>query len=170
MGIKAKEKKVNVGDKELTIKEMVLAQRDFLFQKLQSYSVSDMLFRGRIIGSAEKITGKNVIEAIQEIVVKLGSKDLTELVINVLNTKENRQVVNGETKDTIAIQMAKMEAWIRDSMTWKQEPEVIKAILEVNDIGEILKNYMEIGGQLSGLFQSKKLSPESPEKPEQTQS
>lgn len=169
MSIKAKEQKVLVGNKELTVKEMVLSQRDFLFQKLSSYSVSEMLYRGRIAGTEEKISGKNIIEAIQEIVIKLGSKDLTELIINILNTKINREEVLGtDSKDTIPLATTKMESWIRDNMTWKQEPEILKAILEVNDIGGILKNYMEIGGQLSELFQSKKPSPVSPQESAQT--
>ena len=169
MSIKAKEQKVFVGNKELTVKEMVLSQRDFLFQKLSSYSVSEMLYRNRLAGTDEKISGKNIIEALQEIIIKLGSKDLTELVINVLNTKGNREEAMGtDPKDGTQIATTKMDSWIKENMTWKQEPEILKAILDVNDIGGILKNYMEIGGQLSDLFQSKKPSPVSPQESAQT--
>lgn len=167
MGIKAKETKVSVGDKELIVKEMVLSQRDFLFEKLREYRISEMLYSNKygkqLLGSVVadgggQITAPMILDAIQEIIVKLGSKDLTDLIVRILNIEQNKKIV-GETI---------IESWIRNNMTWTQEPNVLKAIFEVNDIEGILKNYLEIGQTLGKLFQSRKPSPESQEKSEST--
>jgi len=147
-GIKANEEVVEVGGKKLTVREMVISQRDFLFERLRGYGIANLLY-GEAARTGGVISGKSIIGAIEEALGKLGSKDLGEIAVNALNIRANREVVGvKDAKDFIT--------WAQETMTWQEESRVVRAIFNVNGLEEILKNYQEIGRVVSGLFQSRK--------------
>lgn len=178
--VKPKEVTVKVVDKEMIVREMVLSQRDFLFETLRQYNIAELVFKkvrtaiksigvekfikGKIQGKTncqeedeheDKAVGMAIIESLVDIIGKLGSKDLTNLMIKILSTKDNIKKIGEKITDE------EFADYIRNNMPWHQEPQVIKAILEVNDIPEILKNYMGIGNLVAGLFQTQKSAQES---------
>jgi hypothetical protein len=88
-------------------------------------------------------------EDIKSILVKLVGKDLSRVVCIALDTPANRKVAKVED-DTITDDKDGFEyspgmfSWIRSELTLSQEPEVLKAIAEVNDFGALLKNYLAL--------------------------
>lgn len=154
---------VKVGNLELEVRELGAAQRDAIVrmigEKMESVNTRALLKQARELTDgesgdegAEQQAGPNMID----IVLEVFSGMLTDADCVVLDTPANRQVVSkkelGDASpipspdelplhDKYGCEMFKpLWAWVRANITTRQELELVRKVVELNDFVGLGKN------------------------------
>lgn len=155
-----KTKKVVVGDKVLTARELTAAKRDALAELLFNEMDLASLF-GMVAGDGEeKKAATDVlrdagIDGVLGMVRKVFGGAMTKVACIALDTPANRENVEEVGKDAEVStdgsfdRCEVMYHWVRENITINQEREAFEAVLEVTDIPGLVKNYLTFIGNLT---------------------
>jgi len=158
---------VMVGGKKLVVREFNAAKRDAIVRMVvddldlgaagRSFSEAVARFRESQEGEepgAEKVGA--VFQQMRGIVKKVLGRDLTSLMCVTLDVAENREAV-GLGKEKIEEHpqhrfrhCPAMWRWVEDNLLLRNEPEIVKAIVEVNDFSTLVKNWSTLVADLAG--------------------
>lgn len=160
-----KSTEVLVGEKTLVVKEFVAAKRDAVvkvFLKglnvatlLKPLSDAAKLLKSQGDGAGIKdvaIDLADIADQLKELILKILAEELTQIGCITLDTLENRQRIDGidpskklSTNEVHGYEYNKeLFDWIGNNLTMRQEQQLIAAIIEVNDIVDLVKNYWSL--------------------------
>ncbi len=94
-------------------------------------------------------------ETLKSTLMKLLTGDVTRVDCIALDTPKNRETagVGGDVEedpDHGLEYSPEMYKWVKTTMDLDQEPEVLKAIIEVNKFGDLVKNYLSLVPGMAG--------------------
>ena len=157
-----KSMEVLAGDKTLVVKEFVAAKRDAVVKVfLSGLDIANLLkpFGDLIKEYREKGTDgildldlSSIGVQLKGLILNILANELTEIGCLTLDVLENRQRVEPakpldgmKTNEKHGYEYSsEMFSWIKDNLTLHQEQQLIKAIIEVNDIMGLIKNYLAL--------------------------
>jgi len=155
---------VLVGDKTLLVPEYTGAKRDAIIAVLLS-GLEIVALAEPIAEAVKTAKAKSAISKKEEdielnfadLAVKLEgsvknilSRDLSQVMCITLDTEENRTKVgiksgtSTENKTHHFKFNQDMFDWVKNNLTMRQEPNVLGAILEVNDFASLIKKYLTL--------------------------
>lgn len=130
---------VLVGDKQLQVSEYTIAQRDAVMSVV--FDDVNIIESLKPIFDSAKEDGdeEGSVNAVHiaEVLKKVLGGGFTKISLLTLNTDTNRKLVEVKTK-------SEMDDWINDNLRMRQEVEIIKAVLDVNDFVETIKKYLAL--------------------------
>jgi len=153
---------VLVGEKPLIVKEFVAAKRDAVVKVfLEGLNIANLLKPfsdtikqiksiGDAVDAAEvAIDLADIADQLKHLVLKIFSEELTQIGCITLDILENRQRIEGiKADDKLSVNdkhgyeyNKEFFAWVANNLTLRQEQQLIGAIIEVNDIASLVKNY-----------------------------
>ena len=157
-----KTKDVLVGDKTLVVKEFVAAKRDAVVKVfLEGLDIANLL---KPFGDAIKqykaqgelgeiaLDLADVGGQLKDLVLKILTVELTTIGCITLDTLDNRQRIEAvDAGKELSIDKKhgyeynkELFAWVGDNLTLRQEQQLLAAIIEVNDVVELVKNYFSL--------------------------
>jgi hypothetical protein len=155
-----KTKVVLVGETELKVKEFVISKRDAFLKIFLSgidivklvtpfWNTVQSLVQSKDLASGTmSINITELAEPLKDFVIQIFGNDLTKVICLALDTPENRNLIFQDANIKIVNDAThgydycpEMFSWIRDSLTIRQEQDVLTAIIETNEFLMLIKNY-----------------------------
>jgi len=167
-----RERDVMVGGHKLVVEEFSAAKRDAVLGIVLEGVNVPMLLKPLLdvvndVRKARKneneevevdLDMKTVAEALESAVRNILTRDMTQVDCAALDTLRNRQTMKIEKPDEVAQNNKlhfefhpKMWSFVKNTITVTQEPELLEAIIEVNDVPGLVKKYLTLAKRLMSV-------------------
>jgi|GEM_PF-5331713 len=160
---------VNVAGKDLVVREYNAAKRDaFVKVVLSNLHVATLIkplaetWRRRSADkAADGMNYEDLAEQIKTVALKLLSNDLTLVVCLTLDVPENRKALGaGENLQQHPehgfLHSPEVFKWVRENLLPRNEPALVKAVIEVNDFMGLVKNWAALVGEMMSAAREEK--------------
>jgi hypothetical protein len=181
-----KKKKILVGEKTLVVNEYTIAKRDAVLKiVLEEIDVMNLAqpfidtLGGKRVVNEKEDNEKEDGATLAQMLLKVFGGAMTKLSCLTLDTAENRGTVfekNEISEQELIVDDVHgyvyhpgMFNWVRNNLTPKQEQELIRAVVEVNNFGGLVKNYVTLVVEAMGAAGDTDTKMEAQAEPVQTQ-